>query len=125
MNFFDTGLLPVALDIIYGPLPGGLWLRPAAPAGAAVDLVLLSQHFHELLTSSFTMISFTSMADMKISSSSSSCLNIFSNISKNADSLISRLLIGTKTLPSSYICLNPIPFPKGQLRIRSHLPLQL
>lgn len=27
MNFFDTGLLPVALDIIYGPLSGG----PVAP----------------------------------------------------------------------------------------------
>ena len=34
MNFFDTGLLPVALDIIYGPLPGG-------PVGSAL-LVLLA-----------------------------------------------------------------------------------
>lgn len=39
MNFFDTGLLPVALDIIYGPLPGGpVGSCPAAPAGAAGHL---------------------------------------------------------------------------------------
>ena len=34
MNFFDTGLLPVALDIIYGPLPGG-------PVGSALLLLLV------------------------------------------------------------------------------------
>ena len=34
MNFFDTGLLPFALDIIYGPLPGG-------PVGSALLLLLV------------------------------------------------------------------------------------
>ena len=34
MNFFDTGLLPVDLDIIYGPLPGG-------PVGSALLLLLV------------------------------------------------------------------------------------